>query len=72
MSADRLAELEDFAEQAGSALRDAWLVLNELAIVRDMLTSAESDAVLRSERFDSATYRVRTTLARHALMKGRP
>lgn len=71
MSADRLAELEDFAKQAGVALRDAWLVLNELAIVRDLASPAESESVLRSEKFDSAAYRVRTALSRHALMKGR-
>lgn len=70
-SADRLAELEDFAKQAGVALRDAWLVLNELAIVRDLASPAESESVLRSEKFDSAAYRVRTALSRHALMKGR-
>ena len=63
----RVAEIEDFARQAQTALRDAWLLLQALTVHR--IDPSAALALLRSELFESATYRVRTALARGVLMR---
>ncbi len=63
----RAAEIEDFALHAQAALRDAWLLLQALAVHR--VDHGAALALLRSELFESATYRVRTALARSTLMR---
>ncbi len=62
-----VAEIEDFARQAQTALRDAWLLLQALTVNR--IEPSAALALLRSELFESATYRVRTALARGVLMR---
>lgn len=64
----RVAEIEDFARQAQTTLRDAWLLLQALTVLHHIDPSAAL-ALLRSELFESATYRVRTALSRGVLMR---